>query len=142
MRKVVIAAAVGTVAAAGVAIVAAPQLRGYVWPEVKAADTPAAPAQQPGIPVTAGTVAAADVPVFLTGIGTVQAYNMNTIKTRVDGQIVKVSFDEGQEVKAGDPLIQIDPRPFKAALEVVQATKAKDEAQLVSAQADLDRYSQ
>jgi multidrug efflux system membrane fusion protein len=142
MRNVVIAAVAGTVAAAGVAVVAVPQLRGYVWPQVKAADAPPAPAQQPGIPVTAGTVAAADVPVFLSGIGTVQAYNMNTIRTRVDGQIVKIAFDEGQEVKAGDPLIQIDPRSFKAALEVAQANKAKDEAQLTSALADLDRYSQ
>jgi len=80
--------------------------------------------------------------VFLNGIGSVQAYNMVTIKSRVDGQIVKVSFNEGQEVKPGDPLIQIDPRPYQAALEIAQANKSKDEAALVSAQADLDRYSQ
>ncbi|HVH78873.1 MAG TPA: efflux RND transporter periplasmic adaptor subunit, partial [Stellaceae bacterium] len=63
-------------------------------------------------------------------------------KTRVDGQITKINFHEGDEVKAGDPLIEIDSRSYKAALEVAQANKAKDEAQLVSAQADLDRYSQ
>ena len=102
---------------------------------VAAAQTPA-----PGVPVTAGTVAAQDVPVFLNGIGTVQAYNMVAIKSRVDGQIVKVDFKEGQDIKTGDPLFQIDPRPFQAALEQAQAAKEKDEAQLVGAQLDLDRY--
>ncbi|MBO0736340.1 MAG: efflux RND transporter periplasmic adaptor subunit [Alphaproteobacteria bacterium] len=100
----------------------------------------AAQAPAPGVPVTAGTVAAQDVPVFLHGIGTVQAYNSVAIKSRVDGQIVGIDFKEGQEVKAGDPLIQIDPRPFQAALEQAQAAKQKDEAQLVGAQLDLDRY--
>jgi membrane fusion protein, multidrug efflux system len=99
------------------------------------AQTPA-----PGIPVTAGTVIAQDVPVFLQGIGTVQAYNSVAIKSRVDGQIVKVNFKEGDEVKEGDPLFQIDPRPFQAALEQAQAAKQKDEAQLAGAQLDLTRY--
>ena len=93
------------------------------------------------IPVTAGTVEAADVPVYLQGIGTVQAYNMVAIKSRVDGQIVKVNFKEGDEVKEGDPLIQIDPRPYQAALEQAQAAKQKDEAQLAGAKLDLDRYA-
>jgi multidrug efflux system membrane fusion protein len=95
----------------------------------------------PAVPVTAGTVTAQDVPVYLQGIGTVQAYNMVTVKTRVDGQIVRVDFKEGQEVKEGDPLFQIDPRPYQAALEQAQAAKQKDEAQLVGAKLDLDRYS-
>jgi multidrug efflux system membrane fusion protein len=82
------------------------------------------------------------MPVLLYGIGTVQAYNMVTIKSRVDGQIVKVEFKEGDEVKAGAPLIQIDRRAYQAAMEIAQATKAKDEAQLANAQADLDRYAQ
>jgi len=93
-----------------------------------------------GIPVTAGTVAAQDVPVFLHGIGTVQAYNSVAVKSRVDGQIVKIDFKEGQEVQQGDPLIQIDPRPYQAQLEQVQATKQKDEAQLAGAKLDLARY--
>src|SRR6516162_1959946 len=97
----------------------------------------AAQAPTPGIPVTAGTVATQDVPVFLHGIGTAQAYNSVAIKSRVDGQIVKIDFKEGQEVKSGDPLIQIDPRPYQAALQQALATKQKDEAQLTSAQADL-----
>src|SRR5947207_12525461 len=105
-----------------------------------AADNP--PAAGPGVPVTAGVVAAADVPVLLNAIGTVQAFNMVTIKSRVDGQIVAVKFTEGQDVKAGAPLLQIDPRPFQAALEQAQATKEKDQAQLVSAQQDLVRWAE
>jgi multidrug efflux system membrane fusion protein len=81
-----------------------------------------------------------DIPVFVRGLGTVQAYKMVNMKTRVDGQIVKISFEEGQEVKAGDPLFQIDPRPFQALLEQAQAAKQRDEAQLAGAQLDLDRY--
>src|SRR5499427_3619328 len=100
----------------------------------------AAQAPAPGIPVTAGTVTARDVPVFLHGIGTVQAYNSVAVKSRVDGQIVQIDFKEGQEVKQGDPLIQIDPRPYQAQLEQAQAAKQKDEAQLAGAQLDLQRY--
>ena len=112
-----------------------------VWRLNPAAPIAAATAQTPpvAVPVTAGTVASADVPIFLNGIGTVQAFNMVTIRSRVDGQIVKVGFKEGQEVQAGQPLFQIDPRPYQAALDVAQATKAKDEAQLASAKLDLDR---
>ena len=116
-------------------------------PRLFAPSAPAAAAEKPtpagpAIPVTAGTVAAADVPVLLNGIGTVQAFNMVTIKSRVDGQIVKVDFTEGQEVKANAPLIQIDPRPFQAALDQAKAAKEKDQAQLASAEADLTRYGQ
>jgi membrane fusion protein, multidrug efflux system len=113
-----------------------------IWRLNVGTEVPVAAAQTatPGVPVTAGTVAAQDVPVFLNGIGTVQAYNMVAIKSRVDGQIVKVDFKEGQDIKTGDPLFQIDPRPFQAALEQAQAAKQKDEAQLAGAQLDLDRY--
>ena len=95
-----------------------------------------------GVPVTAGAVTAADVPVFLTGIGTVQAFNMVTVRSRVDGQIVKIDFAEGQEVKAGTPLIQIDPRPYKATLDQVQANQEKDQANLANAQLNYGRDSQ
>jgi multidrug efflux system membrane fusion protein len=105
-----------------------------------AAETP--PPVAAGVPVTAGTVTAADVPVFLQAIGTVQAFNLVTIKSRVDGQLVRVDFTEGQEIKAGDPLAQIDPRPYQAALELAQAAKAKDEAQLAGVQLDLARSTQ
>jgi len=95
----------------------------------------------PAIPVTDGKAETKDVPVFVTGIGTVQAYNSVSVKSRVDGQITKVFFKEGEEVKAGDPLVQIDPRPFQAALEQAIATKEKDEAQLQGALLNLDRYA-
>jgi multidrug efflux system membrane fusion protein len=93
------------------------------------------------IPVTAGVAQMGDVPVYVGGLGTVQAFNTVSVKTRVDGQITKVLFKEGQEVKADDPLFQIDPRPFEAALQQAQANKQKDEAQLKAAQLDLDRYA-
>jgi multidrug efflux system membrane fusion protein len=93
------------------------------------------------VPVVAGAAQARNVPVYVRGLGTVQAFQTVTVRTRVDGQITKVLFDEGQEVKAGDPLFQIDQRPLKAALEQAQANKEKDQAQLQSAQLDLDRYS-
>ena len=93
-----------------------------------------------GVPVVAAVAQKQDVPLIVRGIGTVQAYNMAVIKTRVDGAIVKVAFSEGQDVKAGDPLFQIDPRPFQAALDQAQAAKERNEAQLVSAQLDLNRY--
>ena len=93
------------------------------------------------VPVTPGVVTARDVPEFLQGIGTVQPFNSVTVKTRVDGPIVEVAFTEGQEVKKGDLLFQIDPRSYEAALELAQATKVKDQAQLETAEADLERYS-
>jgi multidrug efflux system membrane fusion protein len=114
-----------------------------IWRLSTGTEAPRAAAQTPppGIPVTAGIVASQDVPVFLQGIGTVQAYNSVSVKSRVDGQIVRVDFKEGQDVKEGDPLFQIDPRPYQAALEQAQATKQKDEAQLAGAKLDLDRYA-
>jgi multidrug efflux system membrane fusion protein len=116
---------------------------GVIWKFGLSPEPPPAVAQAgpQAIPVTAGTVAAQDVPVFLHGIGTVQAYNSVAIKSRVDGQIVKINFREGDEVKEGDPLFQIDPRPFQAALDQAQAAKQKDEAQLAGAKLDLDRYA-
>ncbi|HTW52765.1 MAG TPA: efflux RND transporter periplasmic adaptor subunit [Stellaceae bacterium] len=142
MRNLVIALAGGTVVVAGLLGVAIdPQLRGHVWPQVKAADTPT-PAVQPGIPVTPGVVKAEDVPVFLAGIGTVQAYNMDLIKTRVDGQIVKVDFHEGQEIQAGDPLVQIDPRPYQAVYDQATAKQETDQANLDNAQRNYNRDAQ
>jgi multidrug efflux system membrane fusion protein len=83
----------------------------------------------------------ADVPIFLTGLGTVQAFNSVLIKSRVDGQIVKIGFDEGKDVHAGDLLIQIDPAPFEAVLAQAEANKLKDQAQLDNVRLDLARYT-
>jgi multidrug efflux system membrane fusion protein len=81
-----------------------------------------------------------DVPVYLEGLGTVQAFYTVTVTARVDGELQKVGFVEGQTVKKGDLIGQIDPRPFRAALDQSIATHDKDVAQLASAQADLDRF--
>lgn len=97
-------------------------------------------AEPPTVSVTAAPAALKDVPVFARGLGTVQAFNTVNVKSRVDGQITKVFFTEGQEVKAGDPLFEIDPRPFQATLDRASAAKQRDEAQLEGAQRDLDRY--
>ena len=91
------------------------------------------------VPVTAGLAETKNIPVYLTGLGTVQAFNTVVVKVRVDGQLDKVAFTEGQEVKAGDFLAQIDPRPFQAALDQAKAVKAKDEAQLENNRRDLQR---
>ena len=93
----------------------------------------------PPVPVVAGRVAQKDVPIYLDGLGTGRAFNSVTIRVRVDGELKKVAFTEGQDVKAGDVLAQIDPDPFRAQLEQVEAKKAQDEAQLANARLDLQR---
>jgi multidrug efflux system membrane fusion protein len=98
---------------------------------------PRAPA--PAIPVMASRVERADIPIELAGIGTVQALNSVLVKSRVDGQIVKINFSEGKDVHAGDVLVEIDPAPYEAALAQAQANKLKDQALLENARLDLDR---
>jgi membrane fusion protein, multidrug efflux system len=102
----------------------------------------AIPKHPPAIPVDVATVERADVPVYLEGLGTVQAFYTVTITARVDGQIEKVAFKEGQDVKKGDLLVQIDPRPYQAALGVAIATRDKDRAQLANAHRDMQRYTE
>ena len=92
------------------------------------------------ITVETALASRSDVPVYLEGLGTVQAFYTVTVTARVDGELQKVGFIEGQTVKKGDLIAQIDPRPFQAALDQAVATHAKDVAQLASAKADLDRY--
>lgn len=102
---------------------------------------PAAKTGAPAVPVVTAIAAEEDVPIFLSGIGTVTPVYSVTVKVRVDGQLDKVAFTEGQDVKAGDLLAQIDPRPFQAQLEQAQAQKARDEALLKNGMIDLDRYA-
>ena len=83
----------------------------------------------------------ADYPIHIDGLGQAQAYNAVTVRTRVDGQIEKIAFDEGQMVKAGDLIAQIDPRPFRAALDQAKAKQAQDDANLANAKLDLQRYA-
>lgn len=93
------------------------------------------------VPVKIAAVEKADFPVYLTGLGTVQGFNTVVVRTRVDGQINKIDFKEGQFVKQGDTLVEIDPRPFQAALDQATAKKAQDEANLANANLDLQRYT-
>lgn len=105
-------------------------------PAVAAAPVPAA------VPVVAATVTGKDVPIYLRGIGTVIAYNTDVVRSQIQGQIVKIAFTEGQTVKAGDLLAQIDPRPYEAQIEQLTANRDRDQAQLVNAEANLARYNQ
>jgi len=98
-------------------------------------------AQRPAVPVKISPVEKADFPVYLTGLGTVQAFNTVQVRTRVDGQITKIAFKEGQFVKAGDTLVEIDPRPYQATLDQAKAKKAQDEANIANANLDLQRYT-
>jgi multidrug efflux system membrane fusion protein len=95
----------------------------------------------PAIAVDTAAVAQSDVPVYLDGLGTVQAFYTVTVTARVDGEIQKIGFTEGQNVHKGDLLAQIDPRPNQAAYDQALATKAKDEAMLANAKLDLERYT-
>jgi membrane fusion protein, multidrug efflux system len=95
----------------------------------------------PAIAVDTAAVGHSDVPIYLQGLGTVQAFYTVTVTARVDGEIQKIGFTEGQTVRKGDLLAQIDPRPNQAAFEQAVATKAKDAAQLANAKLDLDRYT-
>jgi membrane fusion protein, multidrug efflux system len=97
------------------------------------------PAPKP-VPVTIASVERADFPAYLFGLGSVQGLNTVVVRTRVDGQINKIAFQEGQLVKEGDILAEIDPRPYQAAFDQAVAKKAQDEAHLANAKLDLHRY--
>jgi membrane fusion protein, multidrug efflux system len=92
------------------------------------------------IPVTVARAEKADFPVYLNGLGTIQPFNTVTVRSRVDGQITKVQFQQGRMVKQGDVLVQIDPRPYQAALDQVLSKKAQDEANLKNAKLNFNRY--
>ncbi len=94
------------------------------------------------MPVVATQAKLADVPVWLEGVGSAKARNLVTVRPQVDGKIMSIDFKEGQEVKKGDLLAQIDPVTFKAQLDQAIAKKALDEAQLANAKRDLERYTQ
>jgi multidrug efflux system membrane fusion protein len=112
---------------------------GWRWyGQAKKSDAPSANAHV--IRVDTAAAKRADVPIYLDGLGTVQAFYTVTIKARVDGQLQKLGFTEGQALKQGALIAQIDPRPYQAALDQAIAMKAKDSAQLRGAQRDLARY--
>lgn len=96
----------------------------------------------PLAPVQAATATEEAVPRYLTGLGTITAANTATVRSRVDGQLIALHFEEGQQVKAGDLLAEIDPSQFKVALAQAQGQLAKDKATLANARRDLARYQQ
>src|SRR2546430_17578396 len=99
------------------------------------------PAASDPIPVLVAAARVADVPVYLDGVGTAQALNTVTVRSKVDGKIVDIYFTEGQEVPKGYVLAKIDPTTYQAAYDQTVAKKAQDEAQLANARLDLDRYT-
>src|SRR5467141_2182464 len=111
----------------------------HIHPLEKADATAAPP---PPAPIVAGTVAQHDVPIYLTGVGTVIAYNTVVVRSQIQGQLVSINFTEGQTVHTGDLLAQIDPGPYQAQVDQVTATRDRDQAQLTNAQANFARYSQ
>jgi membrane fusion protein, multidrug efflux system len=110
----------------------------------KAEDAAKAQAKQPrpGVPIQTATARTGDIGVYINALGTVTPVFTATITSRVDGQITNVAYREGQMVRKGDLLIEIDPRPFQAALTQAQGTLAKDEAVLNEARIDLNRFQQ
>jgi membrane fusion protein, multidrug efflux system len=96
----------------------------------------------PAVPIVAGMVAQHDVPIYLSGVGTVIAYNTDVVRAQIQGQIISINFTEGQSVHAGDLLAQIDPRPYQALIDQYTGNLQRDQAQLKNAQLNLTRYSQ
>jgi len=100
------------------------------------------PKTPPPIPVVVAQAAQGDIGVYVTGLGTVTPLNTITVTTRVDGELMAVKYKEGERVREGDPLVEIDPRPFQVALEQAEAQLVKDQAALQNAQIDLKRYEE
>jgi membrane fusion protein, multidrug efflux system len=99
-------------------------------------------AAAPTVPVVASTVTQHDVPMYLTGVGTVIAYNTDVVRAQIQGQIISINFTEGQRVHSGDLLAQIDPRPYQALVDQYTGNLERDQAQLANAQANQKRYNQ
>ena len=114
---------------------------GFALMAKSASKSSAASTAPPPVPIVAGTVAQHDVPIYLTGVGTVVAYNTVVVRSQIQGQLVSINFTEGQTVHAGDLLAQIDPRPYQAQIEQLTANRDRDQAQLTNALANLDRYT-
>jgi multidrug efflux system membrane fusion protein len=132
-RKALLAAAAVVVVLAGGAFV-------FRRVHLEAATSPVA--APPAVPVVADVVTSHDVPIYLSGVGTVIAYNTVVVRSQIQGQLTQIAFTEGQRVKVGDLLAVIDPRPYQAQLDQTIATRDRDQAQLVNAQANLARYTQ
>jgi multidrug efflux system membrane fusion protein len=105
-------------------------------------EAPAAPAPEPHrVPVVTTAVQSKDVPIYLRGVGTVIAYNNVVVRSQITGQLVSVNFKQGHTVHKDDLLGEIDPRPYQAQVDQMEANRDRDQAQLVNAQSNLDRYT-
>jgi membrane fusion protein, multidrug efflux system len=124
------------------ALVVATAAGGSFWYLKKLSPAAAAAPAPAAVPVVATTVTGKDLPIYLRGIGTVIAYNTDVVRSQIQGQITEITFTEGQTVKAGDLLAQIDPRPYQAQIEQQTANRDRDQAQLMNAEANLSRYNQ
>jgi multidrug efflux system membrane fusion protein len=102
---------------------------------------PMPPPAPPAVPVIAGTVLSHDVPIYLRGVGTVVAYNTVIVRSQITGQIIRIAFTQGQTVRKGDLLAEIDPRPYQAQLDQAIANRNRDQAQLANAETNLNRYN-
>jgi len=131
-RKIIL---LGSVAVIAVGAVTA----GYLVDRMPRPAEAAAP--PPPVPVVAQQVKSGDVPIYLRGVGTVIAYNNVIVRSQITGQLVKIAFTQGQTVKKGDLLAEIDPRPYQAQLDQAIANRDRDQAQVQNAQANLDRYT-
>ena len=107
----------------------------------RSAPAPQASATPPAAPVVAASAQSHDVPIYLRGVGTVIAYNNVLIRSQITGQLVKISFHQGQTVKKGDVLAVIDPSPYQAQLDQAIANRDRDKAHLENAKINLDRYT-
>ena len=109
---------------------------------LKRAQTPAKspPPAAAQVPIVAGVVAQHDVPIYLTGVGTVVAYNTVSVRAQIQGQVVSINFTEGEAVRTGDLLAQIDPRPYQSQIDQLTAVRDRDQAQLTNALTNLNRY--
>ncbi len=122
-------------------LVSAAGVGGYfAYDRVSRANQQSVQSKEQSVPVTVAFAKQTNFPVLLSGLGTVQAFNTVTVRSRVDGEIVNIAFKEGDIVKRGDLLAQIDPRPYRAALDQAIAKKAQDEATLSNSKLDLQRY--
>ena len=128
MRSRIAFAAAGVLAAGALA----------VW--VAVGRRPAAAPATPAVPVVAGAATLRDLPVWVSSVGTVQSLNVVNVRARVPGELRKIGFAEGEEVREGQMLAQIDPRPFEAQKRQAEANLRRDEAQLEHARSELQRY--
>jgi len=133
MRKRLLVMAVVLMSAGGLGIGAAR------WQDAAKPDNH--PHAAPAVPVVAEPVASHDVPIYLSGVGTVVAYNNVVVRSQITGQIVNIAFTQGRTVHKGDLLAEIDPRPYQAQVDQAIANRDRDQAQLVNAKGNLDRYA-